>query len=71
MSTLRLNPMYVAVTMVNLGWALAFGAWGLLAYAGVVALGFHLRVVLNEEPFLARTHGAAWRDYAPRVRRWI
>jgi protein-S-isoprenylcysteine O-methyltransferase Ste14 len=65
------NPMYVAVTAINLGWGLAFGAPGIVVYALVVAVGFHLRVVLNEEPFLARTHGEAWREYAQRVRRWL
>ena len=65
------NPMYVAVTLVNLGWALAFGVPGLFVYALVLAIGFHVRVVVAEEPFLARTHGAAWQEYARRVRRWI
>jgi protein-S-isoprenylcysteine O-methyltransferase Ste14 len=31
----------------------------------------HLRVVLGEEPWLARTHGATWDDYTKRVRRWL
>jgi len=34
-------------------------------------LAFHLRVVFGEEPWLERTHGAAWRDYRARVRRWL
>lgn len=36
-----------------------------------VAAAFELRVVLGEEPWLARTRGAQWRDYAARVPRWI
>lgn len=65
------NPMYVAVTTINVGWAISFGVSGLLLYAAAVAVGFHLRVLLNEEPFLARTHGDAWQDYAHRVPRWL
>lgn len=65
------NPMYVAVTLIVLGWALSFGVRGLLVYAVVLAVGFHLRVVWGEEPWLARTHGARWREYADRVPRWF
>ena len=65
------NPMYVSVALVLLGWSLAFGSYRLLTYAAVVVLGFHLRVVLGEEPWLARRHGEAWRDYSRRVPRWF
>jgi protein-S-isoprenylcysteine O-methyltransferase Ste14 len=65
------NPMYVAVTLILVGWALSFGLPGLWAYAIVVAIAFHLRVVLGEEPWLARTHGARWEEYASRVPRWF
>jgi protein-S-isoprenylcysteine O-methyltransferase Ste14 len=36
-----------------------------------VAILFHLRVVLNEEPYVARTHGDGWSAYKGRVRRWL
>ncbi len=65
------NPMYVAVTLVLLGWAVSFGSMSLLAYALVVVAAFHLRVVLGEEPWLARTHGSDWEQYARRVPRWF
>ena len=65
------NPMYVAVTLMLLGWAVSFWLPGLYVYAIVVAIAFHLRVVLGEEPWLARTHGAAWHEYARRVPRWF
>ncbi|MHB9123630.1 MAG: methyltransferase family protein [Thermoanaerobaculia bacterium] len=65
------NPMYVAVALILIGWALAFGHRGLGIYAAAVAVAFHLRVVLAEEPWLARTHGAEWDEYAKRVRRWF
>lgn len=65
------NPMYVAVALVLLGWALSFGSTGLLLYALAVVAAFHLRVVLGEEPWLARTHGEQWTQYASRVPRWF
>jgi protein-S-isoprenylcysteine O-methyltransferase Ste14 len=65
------NPMYVAVTFILLGWAWSFRSLGLLVYAVVIAIAFHLRVVLGEEPWLARTYGDAWRQYASRVPRWF
>ncbi len=65
------NPMYVAVALVLLGWAVSFGSIGLLAYAVIVAVAFHLRVVFAEEPWLARTHGGEWVRYAGRVPRWF
>ena len=65
------NPMYVCVCLILLGWGVAFGSVGLLAYALAVGTGFHLRVVFGEEPWLAHTHGAAWQQYSRQVRRWI
>jgi protein-S-isoprenylcysteine O-methyltransferase Ste14 len=65
------NPMYVSVLLVLLGWAMAFASRGIAIYGGWVAVAFHLRVVLGEEPWLARTHGDAWREYAARVPRWL
>ena len=65
------NPMYIAVTLVLLGWASAFGSMELLAYAAAVVLAFHFRVVNGEEPWLARTHGSRWEQYKRRVPRWL
>jgi len=65
------NPMYVSVTLMLLGWALAFGEPALWVYAAGVALAFHLRVVFGEEPWLARAHGDAWQEYVRRVPRWF
>jgi len=65
------NPMYVSVTLVLVGWAVAFASSGLWAYAACVAIAFHMRVVLGEEPWLSRTHGAEWQRYAARVPRWF
>jgi protein-S-isoprenylcysteine O-methyltransferase Ste14 len=49
-------------------WLIATSRTELVQPLGLVPL---LRVVLAEEPWLARTHGAAWDDYARRVRRWL
>jgi protein-S-isoprenylcysteine O-methyltransferase Ste14 len=65
------NPMYVAVTLALLGWAAAYASRSLLIYALAVMTAFHLRVVYAEEPWLAKTHGAAWEVYRSQVRRWI
>ena len=65
------NPMYVAVTLILVGWAVSFGSMGLLAYASVVAAAFYFRVVFGEEPWLARAHGTAWEQYVTRVPRWL
>ena len=65
------NPMYVSVLLILLGWAVSFGARGLYRYALFVGIAFHVRVVMAEEPWLRRTHGAAWDDYVRRVRRWL
>jgi len=65
------NPMYTAVVLILLGWAGAFASRDLLVCTLGAMIGFHLRVVLSEEPHLARTHGSAWAQYASRVPRWF
>ena len=65
------NPIYIAVTLILLGWAVSFGLRGLFTYTIIVAVAFHLRVVFGEEPWLARTHGAQWQEYASRIPRWF
>lgn len=65
------NPMYVAVLLILCGWALTFPSPSLWVYTAGVAVAFHVRVVFFEEPWLARTHGAAWLAYRARVPRWM
>ena len=65
------NPMYLAVTLMLIGWTLCFLSRTLAIYTGFVMVAFHLRVVFGEEPWLERTHGDAWREYRARVRRWL
>ena len=65
------NPMYIAVMLILLGWAIVFASRALFVYLLCVAAAFQLRVVYGEEPWLARTHGEAWRQYAGRIPRWL
>ncbi len=65
------NPMYVAALMTVLGWAVVFRSAVLLVYAAFLALAFHLRVLLFEEPRLRASFGEDWLHYAARVRRWL
>ena len=65
------NPMYVGVVLILIGWAVGYRSVGLAIYAAVIAVVFHVRVIVHEEPFLARTHGEAWTRYRARVPRWI
>ena len=65
------NPMYVGVLFVLTGWALAYRSLALAAYATLVAVGFHLRVVLAEEPWLAGVFGPEWQAYRKAVPRWL
>ena len=65
------NPMYVGVLLIVSGWALGFQSRALAGYVLFLALAFHVRVVMAEEPFLAKTHGAQWDEYKARVPRWV
>lgn len=65
------NPMYLGVLLVLMGWAVLFRSSTHALYAAAIAVAFHLRVVLGEEPWLARTHGEHWTRYAARVPRWL
>ena len=65
------NPMYLGVLTVVLGWAVLFRSLEILGYAAVVALLFHLVVLVVEEPSLRRLFGAEYEEYCRTVRRWI
>ncbi len=65
------NPIFAAMLPTALGLTLLVPSWvALLGLAGlVVALELQVRVV--EEPYLRRTHGDAYADYAARVGRFF
>ena len=63
--------MYVGVLTVILGLAALHRSLPVAAYAAVVATGFHLFVLLYEEPHLRRVFGAEYEAYRARVPRWL
>ena len=63
------NPMYVGVVIILIGWAAVYQSRVHLVYAALMAVAFYARVVLFEEPWLARTHGEDWHAYRSRVSR--
>ena len=65
------NPMYVGVVTVILGQALVFSDLRLFTYAAVVWLGFHLFVLIYEEPTLSQTFGASYDVFRANVPRWV
>ena len=65
------NPMYVGVLLILIGWTAAFRTRSLLIYTIAVAILFHLRVIMFEEPWLARTFAQEWPSYKSRVPRWL
>jgi protein-S-isoprenylcysteine O-methyltransferase Ste14 len=65
------NPMYVGVVTILVGWCLLWDSRTLMVYAVLLAIGFHLRVVLFEEPWAASRFGAEWDAYRAKVSRWL
>jgi protein-S-isoprenylcysteine O-methyltransferase Ste14 len=64
------NPMYLAIILVLLSEALFFKSLWLLLYAAVAFLGFHLFVILFEEPRLRSQFGKSYEEYSKTVPRW-
>jgi protein-S-isoprenylcysteine O-methyltransferase Ste14 len=65
------NPMYVGLLFVLVGWAVLLSSpWTL---AGPVACALYLQrfQIKPEEEALAGMFGAAYAEYAARVRRWL
>ena len=65
------NPMYVSVLLVIFGQALRFASAAIAEYGFMVWLGFHVVVVLLEEPHLHDERGPSYGEYCRRVPRWI
>ena len=65
------NPMYLAVPLIILGWALGFQSRPLLWYAAFMAVVLIVRVSTFEEPWAARTFREEWKTYRTRVPRWL
>jgi len=65
------NPMYVGVLTWLGGWSLQRRSWVLALYTVAVAIAFHVRVRLYEEPTLERQFGDDFRRYLATVPRWL
>ncbi|HKV05279.1 MAG TPA: isoprenylcysteine carboxylmethyltransferase family protein [Candidatus Acidoferrales bacterium] len=65
------NPMYISVLLVLVGESTLFASLTLLEYAAAVAIGFHIFVLVQEEPTLRRKMGPAYAQYCRDVPRWF
>ena len=65
------NPMYVGVAASIFGQALLLNSAHLFIYGACVSLGFHIFVILYEEPKLQRTFGGEYEQFCRDVPRWI
>ena len=65
------NPIYLGVLSMVFGWALLFESEQLALYGVALAVGFHLFVVLYEEPHLKRVFGQSYEQYCAQVGRWL
>ena len=65
------NPMYVGVAAMIFGQATIYKSARVASYGCLVVLGFHLFVLLYEEPTLKRLFGTPYEEYCARVPRWI
>jgi protein-S-isoprenylcysteine O-methyltransferase Ste14 len=65
------NPMSISALLVVVGEAWLFRSVPLLAYAGGVAIVFHVFVIGYEEPTLYRRFGETYAEYRRTVPRWI
>jgi protein-S-isoprenylcysteine O-methyltransferase Ste14 len=65
------NPLYVSLTMLYCGIALALGNVWMLALGVPVVVVMHYGVILREERYLQRRFGAEYERYNASVRRWL
>lgn len=65
------NPMYVGVITLVVGWSVLLTSPVLMCYALILAVGFHIRVLTHEEPWLESQFGSEWRQYRSEVGRWV
>jgi len=65
------NPMYVAVLAIIAGEVLYFGSFALVLYGLMWFAGFHMFIVLYEEPTLEKLFGRSYRIMCDKVPRWL
>ncbi|KAA3655436.1 MAG: isoprenylcysteine carboxylmethyltransferase family protein [Chloroflexi bacterium] len=65
------NPMYVGLTAIQLGVALALNSlWGIILLIPTLLI-MHFGVILREEAYLERLFGEKYLAYKQSVRRWL
>ncbi len=65
------NPMYTSVLAVVFGQAVLYRDRALAIYGAWLALGFHLFVILYEEPTLRSRFDGEYEEFCRRVPRWV
>ena len=65
------NPMYIGVVTILVGWCVLWASRTLTIYTILFLCGFHIRVLLFEEPWALGKFGAQWQAYRARVPRWL
>ena len=65
------NPMYIAVVSLVLGQGFFFGSIAVLEYGVAAWVGFHLFVLIYEEPTLRSSYGHDYQEFCQHVPRWI
>lgn len=65
------NPIYIGLTVIYGGAALAAASWWPLLLLPVLLAIINYAVIAREERYLAAKFGEAYHDYRRRVRRWF
>jgi len=65
------NPIYIGLTTIYAGLALAAGGWWPFVLLPVLLAVMEWGVIRREERYLDARFGQAYRDYRARVRRWL
>ena len=65
------NPMYVGIILVLIGEVIFLNSIKLLVYTIIVFIGFHLFVILVEEPRLKKDFKEKYKKYSSTVGRWF
>lgn len=65
------NPMYVALALLTIAFALFLHTWWIVALLVPALLAVQRFVIVREEAYLRRRFGAEYDAYARRVGRWL
>jgi len=69
--TFTRNPMYVGVTIIQIGLGIAFNNLWISLFAPLALLTVHFVAVLPEERYLSDKFGESYKTYLTRVRRYF